>query len=230
MESIENVIGVNEIDIALNWTEQLLYRPYSPSQHLYLELLKIDIEKDFDSFIYYSYLVLKAWDMDSRGAKLAGFEKYRDILTKQKQRILDMHHSQQECCDGLFKTLPDDDLNNLFDSLKPIVARRNNAGRTISHLVAVSKLIHFMFPYVVPPMDRKYTAGALHFSFGPGNEKTKFIAVIRDYRSFIEKNKDVFQRYCLPYKTIDLNNIKTLTWNTTAMKSCDNLLIWKINK
>ena len=141
-----------------------------------------------------------------------------------------MYQNQEECCEGLCKSLPKEELEALFDLLKPIVGARRNKGERKTHLVAISKLMHFMFPYAIPPIDRKYTSGILHFSFGPGDEKIKFIAVIEDYHNFIETNKDAFQKYCMPYRTIDMSDIKTLTWNTTAMKACDNLLIWKSKK
>jgi len=159
------------------------------------DLLK---RKDFVELLY---ITLVAWDMNARGAKMKYFDEFRINILRNK---------------NYFEELSKYKLNNIneidFLKVKGILERLYdglNLMKTKGKLVSNSKLMHYLLPDLVMPMDRENT---LKFFFGnTGETKQKFLDIIE----------------CSYYiiKDIKLKRFLDDTWNQSIPKVLDNAII-----
>lgn len=106
------------------------------------------LEKKLDNkFIFLIYLTLILWDMDKRKAHLEFFDTY------QKQ-IFDIAEKLVELKGYSIEKISKSKLIEIKTKLKEIYSRLNlmmNEGRIVSN----SKLLHFLFPELIMPIDNK---------------------------------------------------------------------------
>jgi len=156
-----------------------------------------------NDFIELLYATLTSWDMNARGAKMKYFDDFKENVIKNKNYFLDLSkYKLTEISESDFLEIKGI-LGKLYDRL--------DVMQTKGKLVSNSKIMHYLLPDLVMPMDRKNT---LNFFFGNTNEsKDKFLDVIE----------------CTYYiaREIDLNKFvnKYNDWNLSVPKIIDNAII-----
>jgi len=138
------------------------------------------------------YATLFSWDMNSRGAKMKYFDEFKEI-----ERL-------------------GEDLD--IAKLKPILMKTYeelNLMKTSGKLVSNSKLLHFLFPNLLMPMDR---ANTLTYFYGNTNE------LVNKYIEIIDLSFEIMKQ---PLKwNYFLDNER----NTTVPKIIDNAIILMVGK
>jgi len=154
-----------------------------------------------DDFIELLYITLVSWDMNARGAKMKYFDEFKKDILENKAYFKTLSKYKLDQIDeidflGIKATL--EELYNRLDLM-----------RSRGKLVSNSKLMHYLLPDLVMPMDRYNT---LNFFFGNTNEtKHKFLDIIE----------------CSYYivKDIDLSKFLDDEWNQSITKIIDNAII-----
>jgi len=183
-----------------------LYRK-GPSLYFYRKLIaKRKQFKSIESFVKCNYHIellyaaLASWDMNSRRAKMKYFDEFRNNI---------------ESCLDLFKEIEKFERNNTFNitELEPILEEsyeKLSLMETEAKLVSNSKLLHFLFPNLLMPMDRKNT---LFYFYGNPSESPKKYFEITEFSLEIIKMHRNLEQY------LDDG------WNTTVPKLIDNAII-----
>jgi len=158
-------------------------------------------------FIEYLYATLTAWGMHRMGpnTKMAEFDEFKESIIKNKQkfvqlsqmkiRTINLEHSKN-------------DILTIFNSLK--IMKRDEAPK----LVANSKIMHFLLPDLIPPMDREYT-----LSFFYNNKNLPKIGQDEIFLKILLKFQEIANKLNLNEK--DLKN----PWDTSIPKIIDNAII-----
>ena len=182
------------------------YRPFDPGLYLYRKIMGVSFEKKFSSeFIELAYVTLIAWNMNSRGAKLQEYKKFkRSIISNQK----------------IFRCLHRYKLNKISDVNveKKMKKLFNNLDLVLNGkppLVTFAKTLHFFLPNLVCPIDRKYT---LQYFYGNTN-----VPVNKDKQ--FDKFKEIQKAYGSLSSKVSLSKYKNKKWNTTIPKIADNITI-----
>ncbi|MDP3765034.1 MAG: hypothetical protein Q8R04_00825 [Nanoarchaeota archaeon] len=204
------------IDKALNEVK-VNYRPYDPGWYLYLKICKEkDIKNKFkDQFIELIYVTLSAWNMNSRGAKLAKFQEFKKSIIKNKKNIVALSKYR---LDKLSNTEYDKVikiLEYLFYNLKLVGYNNNKKNSEKPRLVTFSKTIHFLLPNLVVPIDRKYT---LNFFYNNASINNKLELQFQKF-SYIFKECSSFAL------EVKLNSKVGNSWNQNIPKAIDNIII-----
>jgi len=146
------------------------------------------------------YATLVSWDMNSRGAKMKYFDDFKVNI---------------KTCLSEFKLLETiqrkdkKDINELLPALDSIY-RKLDLMKTNSKLVSNSKMLHFLYPTICMPMDRKNT---LEYFYGnPSESRHKYLEIIQISHEIGENNPQ--------FSSLLDNN-----WNTTIPKMIDNAII-----
>lgn len=170
-----------ETDIRVLLDESMsAFKPESKSEQYYLDLISksSDVAAPTEEYIRLLYDTLVYWKMNSRGAKLSPYERFKQSIIRNWQMILDLRgHSLCGSSDKEFEELLKK-LRELFDSLELTASGKPK-------LVTFSKTLHFMLPDLVVPMDNTYT---LPFLFRSSQVDLRsfdpFEAALREFRSF----------------------------------------------
>jgi len=187
------------------------YRPYDPANYLYKKILEINnFENKFsDSFIELVYVTLSAWNMNSRGAKLAPFHQFKESLLKNKFLLTKLKNKKLG-----YKNKHE--LQSDLDIFKELFYKLDLVGKNKPRLVTFSKVMHFIFPELTFPIDRAYT---LNFFYGHTNLSKDLEKQFEIFSSiFIASNEFVL-------KNNELGNLKDNNWNFNVPKIVDNLII-----
>ena len=156
------------------------------------------------------YVTLEAWNMNSRGAQLSDFDKFKKSITDNKTLLSDLEEYNIR------------DINYAFDKLETLY---NNLDlvKTKSKLVTFTKTLQFILPELVVPIDRKYTLN--FYSINPNRLDQGpfgiFKSIHSDFCNFIntaDYNREILSRRII--KTPD-----ELTWLTSETKIIDNIII-----
>lgn len=121
------------------------------------------LQDDYNIELLYATLV--AWDMNSRGAKMLYFDYFRgNILSclDQLRQLESLLVSNQNQRNDILQVL-----RTLYDNLTLMMS----GGRLVSN----SKLLHFLFPDKLTPMDRTNTLQ--YFYNNTGESSNKFIEI-----------------------------------------------------
>jgi len=183
-----------------------------PDLYFYLKLMKLrKSSNSVESFLRNDYLIevlyatLVSWDMNCRGAKMKYFDEFKDNILS----CMDLLREIEELGKG--------STNNLVD-LEPALRKtyeKLNLMKTGGKLVSNSKLLHFLFPSLLMPMDR---ANTLSYFYGNTNESiNKYIEII-NFSFEIMNMSENWKDY--------LDN----GWNTTVPKMIDNAIILLMEK
>ena len=165
--------------------------------------IKSFLRNDYHIEILYATLV--SWDMNSRRAKMKYFDEF-------KANILS--------CLNQFKKLETFEKSGDTDLIRLVSTLRNtyenlNLMKTSGKLVSNSKLLHFLFPRLLMPMDRENTLS--YFYGNTGESLNKYIEIIK-LSSEIINSPENWDNY--------LDN----KWNTTVPKTIDNAIILLVGK
>ncbi len=152
-------------------------------------------------FIELIYATLVSWDMSSRAAKMKYFDEFKKAIIKNKEVILELSEkkidklNKDEFGDVLAKIL------SIYDKL--------HVMKSDSRFVSNSKVLHFLLPNLVVPMDRKST---LKFFYENTTESRNKFRDIMNEAHKISKNQ-IFKNHF------------DSKWHTTIPKMIDNAII-----
>ncbi len=208
----------------LQYSEYIKEKFGGPSSYFYIKTIKNIRNSEYetlfsnDSFLEYLYATLATWGMHRSGknTRMADFEKFKDSIVSNKYYFLELSEEK----------LRDVDIENINKNLIEIfnnvcVMSRKNAPK----LVANSKIMHFLLPDLIPPMDK---GNVIFFFYGEwrtkkdggyrkyipkiNNEEEMFIEVLKHFRYIADE---------LNLKEKDLKN----DWDTSIPKIIDNAII-----
>ena len=167
----------------------------------------ISLFLDDDKNIEYLYSTLLAWDMDSRGAKMKYFTEFKKSIIYNIKSFKNI--------EDISTNLLNVQLNTINEYLKNVY-KNIDIMYTNSKLVSTSKLLHFLFPDLIMPMDRTNTLK--YFYNNTGESWNRFLEIF-EFSYKIAKENIEWKKY--------LNKGK---WNTTIPKIIDNAIILKMEK
>jgi len=154
-----------------------------------------------NDFIELLYITLVSWDMNARGAKMKYFDDFKESVLKNKKYFEELSRYKLDKTNKIDFSRIKGILGEIYDNL--------NLMRSRGKLVSNSKLMHYLLPDLVMPMDRYHT---LNFFFGnTGETKKKFLDIIE----------------CTYYvvREIDLREFLDDEWNQSIPKIIDNAII-----
>jgi hypothetical protein len=185
------------------------YRPLDPGWYLYKQVLNYKNSDKFnDEFIELIYVTLSAWNMNSRGARLSDFDKFKSSIKNNRDIITKISNYKIESLPEKEYPFVIQNLKTLFDSL---ILVYNDKPK----LVTFSKTMHFLIPDLIVPIDRKYT---LNYFF-----KNKNIS--KNYnRQFIIFEK-LFSHFADFSSKTKLKKYEDNSWNGNIPKIIDNIII-----
>lgn len=170
-----------------------------------------DINKllENDDFFETLYETLKAWNMNQRGARLK-------TLTDIKRSILNLKLDICELYDYELSILRNSQLKKILNKLKKIFLNLQPM-QSKTQIVGTSKLMHFLLPNLVMPIDRTYTLKFL----SPNSNSWK------DINAEFDEFKKVFLTFYKLAKRFNLtiDDINDQTWNASVPKIIDNAII-----
>jgi len=221
-ENISNLIKSKE-DF-LNFSKGIKKIFGGPSSYFYLQLIK-KIKKDSyenlfsdNSFIEYLYATLASWGMHrmDKNTRMADFEIFKKSIIKNKDnftKLSDIKLRNVKIEDIKEKLL------NIFRSLK--IMSRDNAPKFVAH----SKIMHFLLPEFIPPMDKGHI---LYFFYGKDktNKKGKMVKTIPKIKNEEGMFINILEQFQNIANKLDLTK-KDLKeeWDTSIPKIIDNAII-----
>jgi len=189
-----------------------LYRS-GPDLYFYKRVMQMNGQsQDLDEFIDNEYnlellyATLVAWDMNSRGAKLKYFDDFKDSILSNRHHLKMLWKKKLEEIEDIEAII--EVLGAMYDNLHLMKGQ----GRLVSN----SKLLHFVCPELLMPMDRSNTL--VYFYKHTNESKDKYLNIIRWTYAMV---KD---------QSIDWITYLDEEWNTTIPKILDNAVILKNNK
>lgn len=136
---------------------------HGPSLYFYGKIIDLRREAGslsvfFDSVVNteYLYATLGLWDMNTRGANMKDFDPFMKILQKNKRDLLALESMFPESIGWMDSSLKDrigKALHKVYLGMKLMKTKRR--------LVSNSKILHFMFPDFLMPMDNNHTLKCL---------------------------------------------------------------------
>lgn len=184
-----------------------------PELYFYKKIININLFSKFlEDFLdnnYHMellYATLVSWDMNSRGAKMLYFDEFRDSIISQKNLLKLLWKRQITAITDIEQILKI--LGEIYDNL--------HLMRTRGKLVSNSKVLHYIFPELLMPIDRQNTL--MYFYNSTSESKEKYIAIIRGSFELIRNIGENIEYY--------LDN----KWNRTIPKTIDNAIIIKMGK
>jgi len=158
---------------------------------------------DYNIEILYATLV--SWDMNSRGAKMKYFDEFRTNVLSCLNQFRELENYEQSLSIDLSMLMPI--LRNTYESLSLMETSRK--------LVSNSKLLHFLFPKLLMPMDGMST---LSYFYGhTGESVNKYVEIIGLLYEIMNKPEN-------------WNNYLDNNWNTSVPKMVDNAIILLVGK
>jgi hypothetical protein len=154
-----------------------------------------------DRFVELLYATLVSWDMNSRGAKMEYFDEFKQSALSCRRRFSDLSAH-------VLDKLSDDEFQNTKRLLSDLYSSLN-LMKTSGRLVSNSKIMHFILPDLVMPMDREHT---LKFFFdNTGESQSRFLKIM-DCAYKVSRE-------------VDLRRFLDRTWNQSITKVIDNAII-----
>jgi len=170
--------------------QKSLYDLFADLKNRYIELI---------------YATLVSWGMNSRGAKMKYFDNFRSSILDNKEAFKDVScYVLDDLSEAEFvkvKTI----CNKIYSGL--------HLMKTRSRLVSNSKIMHFILPDLVMPMDRNNT---LKFFYNNTGESKKRFQNILESSYYIAKR-------------VNLRQYLDKKWNLSITKVIDNAIICLMN-
>ena len=150
------------------------YRPYDSASYLYREIIERHQEKTLQILLSESrfkeliYATLTAFNMNGRAAKMFDFKKFCENLENVQPYV-----SKLGSLD--FRDIKDEqELNKFLLDIEPIF-KILNVMASKSQLVGVSKTLHFLFPKLIMPIDRKFTLEFFHLASSQDKDEAWYV-------------------------------------------------------
>jgi len=158
-----------------------------------------------DRFIELVYTTLVAWNMNTRRAQMKYFDEFKASILSNRERFTRLASSKLEMLSSV-KGIEVKVLYEIFSNLHLMESK----GRLVSN----SKVMHFILPDLVMPMDRQNT---LKFFFKNTNESNGHFLRLFEFSHEIAKK-------------IDLTQYLDDKWNLSVPKVIDNAILSKMEK
>jgi len=216
----------------LRYAEKIKEKFDGPSAYFYLKVIKRvrssgkDYIKLFEDkrFIEYLYATLCSWGIHrmDRNTRMADFDDFEKNINNQKSRFERLKN--KDLVKDLYKC--EGEIKNLFKELT--VMKRAGAPK----LVANSKIMHYLLPNLIPPIDK---GNSVYFFYGErrwSKEKKQYLRYISSIRDEVEVFWEILGKFkeiaeCLKLGVHDLKN----KWDTSIPKLIGNAIIgWNIEE
>lgn len=205
----------------LNYSKQIKEKFNGPSAYFYQQVInRIRKTEDYSilfddtNFIEYIYATLTAWGMHrmDKNTRMAEFQDFKNSIIENKERFIKL--SKKKIISVNLEELKVDILS-IFNSLK--IMSRDEAPK----FVANSKVMHFLLPDLIPPMDKGHI---YYFFYGRINQRgKKYLPQIKDenevFWQILLNVQEIAKK--LELKETDLKN----KWDTSIPKIIDNAII-----
>ncbi len=188
------------------------YRPYSAANYLYNLILKEHIDNKYikndcyeEYFIELIWATLDAWNMNSRRARLACINDFKKSLSEHTQDIESLkEYSIEDLSEKNYKS------KKIFEKLEELF-NKLHLTESKSKIVTFSKVMHFLLPNLIVPIDNRYTANFFQCKICSNSHFSLFKSIESAFGLFAsEVNLDDFvrnnSRWC-KYKTKIIDNI-----------------------
>ena len=172
-----------------------------------------------DNHLKMIYAVMPSWGMHrmgSKGAKMVGYNIFKNEILKNKEEILELKE----------KNYTEVNINNIIK----LLLEKIHVSTSNSYLVSSSKVLHHILPNIISPIDRNYTLRFMKYnkkywgskSINVNNEEAYANIFFDKMYSFINENKNTMEKYIIQ---INENNIYSNNINTSLIKIFDNLIM-----
>jgi len=184
-----------------------------PDLYFYKKLMTLVKNKrieeliDDANFIEVVYATLTSFDMNARGAKIKYFDEFYENITNCKDQFVELAEFKLESLSEKELEIVKNKLSKLFEKLDIMISK----GKIVSR----SKLMHFLLPKLVMPIDRQNT---LRFFYGSMEE-------VKPQLKFLE----IFEVSWNVAKRVNLSTFLDDNWNQTIPKVIDNMIIAKMS-
>ncbi len=197
-------------DDLVNFNE--IYRS-GPDLYFYKRVMDVNFSsKSIEEFLGNNYHIellyatLVSWDMNSRRAKMDYFDKFKESILSQKEKLKLLWKEQITAITDVEEILGT--VGEIYDGLCLM--------KTEKRLVSNSKVLHYILPKLLMPMDGKNTL--MYFYDNITESRKKYTEIIRgSFELISEMGKDA--GYYLDRE-----------WNRTIPKVLDNAIILRNNK
>jgi hypothetical protein len=211
----------------LDYAEKIKYKFDGPSAYFYKKIIRINRNtQDYSSlfqndlFLEYLYATLASWGMHrmDKNTRMANFDDFKKSILESKDLFIKLSNKKLQEVDltDLMK-----DILKIFNSLK-IMARSESPK-----FVANSKVMHFLLPDLIPPMDK---GNILYFFYGWLSKDKKGKFVKRNPHEIKIKENSYFWEILNRFKEIVIKlkltkNDLQHEWDTSIPKLIDNAII-----
>ncbi len=194
--------GIISIDVVYRHGPSLYF--YSKTINRRRQTPKIEkfLKDEYNIELLYATLV--SWDMNSRGAKMKDFSDFKSNIQSNIDTFISLEKKSKNILTTDLKDIQEL-LTSLYNGLSLMV--------TNQRLVSNSKLLHFLFPDLLMPMDGKNT---LLFCYGNTSES------IHKYLDILGMSFDIARKE-IDWTTIVVNDDKL--WNRSIPKVIDNAIL-----
>ena len=188
-----------------------LYRQYDPGWYLYRRVTSHGTIADrfSDDFIELVYVTLISWNMNSRGAKLADWDTFKESIRHHRRPFVRLaKYKLERLSRPRLEEIVEGDLRTLFDGLRLVADSK-------PRLVTYSKALHFFLPRLIVPIDRKYTLQYFYrrnsVPESIDDQFTQLSEILEECRSFAA--------------SVHLEGFQDRRWNANIPKTIDNMII-----
>lgn len=187
------------------------YRRYDPGWYLYRQLLKKKRLNDKLSKegVELIYVTLCAWNMNSRGAKLADLPEFYKSIIRNKIYITPVETIKlSSITRNEFDQILKNELKEFFFNAELVATNK-------PRIITYSKALHFLLPNLIVPIDRKYTLQYFYHTAGVPK------SIDRQYQKFCDIQQE-FRRFS---QAVDLSEFIEPVFNPNIPKLIDNMII-----
>lgn len=197
--------------------------PFSgPSEYLYInKIIKETKKTDYNNiftknFIEWIYATLAAWGMhrmgpDNKGAKMNDFDSFYSCIMNSQELVFKL------------KELKIEDINtdNVMPDIKELYLGLWSLMKSNSKLVAISKVMHFLLPHLIPPMDREYTMKFFNKNLPTIKSKEDTTNIEKEFLIF----KYIYQQIQFISTQVDCSKYIDEKFSPTIPKVIDNAIV-----
>jgi len=215
---------VNDKEKFLNYAKEIRNTFNGPSSYFYLKVIDRVRNTDYkelfldNNFIEYLYATLTSWGMHrmDNNTRMADFEVFKGSIVQNKEKFIKL--SERKLRDVNIEEIKED-LLKIFRNLK--IMDRDSAPKLVAH----SKIMHFLIPDLVPPMDK---GNIIFFFYGSWKitkrgKKYKYTPLIKDEEEIFVEVMKQFQNIA---NKLNLGKRDLISeWDTSIPKLIDNAII-----
>ncbi len=184
---------------------------FSPaSEYFYKEILteykKISIKEKLSNKIFLErvYACLVAWRLNRGSNRLVSFERFKNILISQESNLKKLENWKLE---DINSKLDEDSevgeiLLNFFKEIRIVETIKNKKDKlnkeytnSASVFVSISKLLHFLLPNLVIPMDNAYTGQIVDFQGNWQRQFASFLKIMESARMILRCKRVIIDNF-----------------------------------